>query len=115
MRDTLPDDYTYNFESLSGEPSKFKARLVQKSSQPAIYVCAFFNKNQEFSAEAGLFLIFWRFQPQIVLKLFLFPDISKQLITVVARKNKMALRNMCSLLFHSAKKLKLSMQRPRTS
>ena len=32
---------------------------------------------QELSAQAGLFLIFWRFQPQIVLKLFLFPDIFK--------------------------------------
>ena len=27
LRDTLPDDYTYDIESLSGEPSKFKARL----------------------------------------------------------------------------------------
>ena len=42
LRDTLPDDYTYNIESLSSEPSKFKARLVsrtKKPSQPAI--CAF--------------------------------------------------------------------------
>ena len=60
-------------------------------------------------------LNFLLFQPQIVLKLFLFPDISKQWVTVVAQKKKMALRNVCSLLFHSAKKMKLSMQRPRTS
>ena len=26
----------------------------------------FFYKNQQLSAEAGLFLIFWRFQPQFV-------------------------------------------------
>ena len=31
--------------------------------------------------EAVLFLIFWRFQPQVVLKLFLFPDTSKQSIS----------------------------------
>ena len=30
---------------------------------------------------AGLFLISWRFQPHIVLKLFLFPDFSKQWVT----------------------------------
>ena len=30
LRDTLPDDYTYGIESLSGEPSKFKARLVSE-------------------------------------------------------------------------------------
>ena len=30
LRDTLPDDYTYDIESLSGEPSKFKARLVSE-------------------------------------------------------------------------------------
>ena len=41
----------------------------------------FLNKNQKLSDEAGLFLIFWRFQPQIVLKLFLFPDISKQWVS----------------------------------
>ena len=33
------------------------------------------------SGENGLFLIFWRFQTQIVLKLFLFPDIFKQWIS----------------------------------
>ena len=32
MRDTLQDDYTYDIESLSGEPSKFKARLVSENS-----------------------------------------------------------------------------------
>ena len=37
-----------------------------------------FYKNQQLSAQAGLFLIFWRIQPRIVLKLFLFPDIFKQ-------------------------------------
>ena len=42
---------------------------------------AFFYENQLLSAEAGLFLIFCRFQPQIVLKLFLFPDIFKQWIS----------------------------------
>ena len=31
-------------------------------------------KNRKLSAEAGLFLNFWRLQPQIVLKLFLFPE-----------------------------------------
>ena len=30
LRDTLPDGYTYNIESLSSEPSKFKARLVSE-------------------------------------------------------------------------------------
>ena len=30
LRDTLPDNYTYDIESLSGEPSKFKARLVSE-------------------------------------------------------------------------------------
>ena len=30
LGDTLPDDYTYDIESLSGEPSKFKARLVSE-------------------------------------------------------------------------------------
>ena len=30
LHDTLPDDYTYDIESLSGEPSKFKARLVSE-------------------------------------------------------------------------------------
>ena len=30
LRDTLPDDYTYDTESLSGEPSKFKACLVSE-------------------------------------------------------------------------------------
>ena len=40
LRDTLPEDYTYDIELLSGEPSKFRARLdCQKTSQPAI--CAF--------------------------------------------------------------------------
>ena len=33
------------------------------------------------SLEAGLFLIFLRFQPQIALKLFLFLDFSKQCIS----------------------------------
>ena len=41
----------------------------------------FFNKNQQLPAEAGLFLFFWRFQPKVVLKLFLFPDTSKQSIS----------------------------------
>ena len=30
LRDAFPDDYTYGIESLSGEPSKFKARLVSE-------------------------------------------------------------------------------------
>ena len=41
----------------------------------------FFNKNQQLPAEAGLFIFFWRFQPKVVLKLFLFPDTSKQSIS----------------------------------
>ena len=30
FRDSLPDDYAYNIEALSDEPSKFKARLVSE-------------------------------------------------------------------------------------
>ena len=45
-----------------------------------------------------MFLIFWRFQPQIVLKLFLFLIFPNS--GLVARKNKNALRNTCLLLFH---------------
>ena len=47
-----------------------------------------------------MFLNFWRFEPQIVLKLFLFFDISKQCPNseLVARNNKKALRNMCLLI-----------------
>ena len=41
-------------------------------------------------------LIFWRLQLQIVLKLFLFPDIFKQWISYTYS------RNMCLLLFHPA-------------
>ena len=41
---------------------------------------AFFIRTSKLSAESGLFLIFWRFRPQIVLKLFLFPGVSKQCI-----------------------------------
>ena len=66
----------------------------------------FFYKNQYLSAQAGLFLIFWRFQPQIVLKLFF--DFLIFLNSELAARNntcKMALRNMF---------LKLSIQRSRT-
>ena len=79
MRDTLPDDYTYDIESLSGEPSKFKARLVSEDITTSNM--RFFLIRTSNFRPAGLFLISWRFQPHIVLKLFLFPDISKQWIT----------------------------------
>ena len=39
-----------------------------------------FYKNHNFWLSGWAVLNFWRFQPQIVLKLFLFPDIFKQLI-----------------------------------
>ena len=40
-----------------------------------IHAFFFIRTSNRLSAEAGLFLTFWLFQPQIVLKLFLFPDI----------------------------------------
>ena len=66
-----------------------------------------FYKNQQLSAEAGQFLIFWRFQPQIVLKLFLFSAVIFPNSGLVARNNKRVLRNMCLQFFYSAECEKL--------
>ena len=47
-----------------------------------------------------MFLIFWRFQPQVVLKLLLFPDISKQWISrpIISSSGNIASANVTSLL-----------------
>ena len=56
----------------------------------------FLQVNQLLSTEAGLFLIFWRFQPEVVLKLFsdflIFPN-----SVLVAQNNKKTLKiRVCS-------------------
>ena len=61
----------------------FKHRSIDKGTfrhqLSFVKYTLFFYKNQQLSAQAGLFLILWRFQPRlIVLKLFLFPDTFKQ-------------------------------------
>ena len=63
----------------------------------SIKVHAFFIRTSNFRLR--LVLIFWRFQPRIVLKLFLFSDISKQCSGLVARNNKKTLTNYFILRF----------------
>ena len=63
-----------------------------------------------------MFLKFWRFQPQSVLKLFLLSDISKQWITC-PEQQKGAKKYLFAIFLSSdmRKTLKLSIQCPRTS
>ena len=99
----------YQIAQFSDPIPTSRTRKNLKDSAKTHELHAFFTLKNQFklSAEAGLFLIFWRFQPQIVLKLFLFPDIFIY-SGLVARNNrcKIALK-ICLLLFHSAKKLEV--------
>ena len=61
----------------------------------------FFIRTINFRLRLGsVFLIFWRFQPQVVLKLLLFPDISKQWISrpIISSSGNTASANVTSLL-----------------
>ena len=69
-------------QQLHGNTRVWYLRLIDRRRSPTVTDRNRSYGNQaQLSAEAGLFLIFWRFHPQIVLKLFLFPNIIKQWIS----------------------------------